>query len=92
MGDPFTTPLFGDELRESAEAKAERIVREEMKRRKWDAQTLTARRKGDPEKVAMAQRLRVETTMTLGWIAGRLQMGSPTHLAHLLYWQRRNRA
>ncbi|MDA1055846.1 MAG: hypothetical protein O3C40_36120 [Planctomycetota bacterium] len=43
------------------------------------------------EKVALAQRLREETTMTLAWIAERLQMGSKTHLAHLLYWQRRNR-
>ena len=50
-----------------------------------------SRRKGDVEKVALAQRLREETTMTLAWIAERLQMGSKTHLAHLLYWQRRNR-
>ena len=35
----------------------------------------------------MALRLRRETTMTLAWIAQRLQMGTKTHLAHLLYWQ-----
>ena len=34
------------------------------------------------DKVAMAQRLRAETTMTLQWIARRLQMGTRTHLAH----------
>jgi hypothetical protein len=50
---------------------------------------LAARRKGDAEKVAMAQRLRRETTMTLAWIAERLRMGVKTHLAHLLYWNRR---
>ena len=47
------------------------------------------RRKGDPVKVELAQRLRRETTVTLGWIAERLQMGTKTHLAHLLYWERR---
>ena len=41
------------ELRcESAEAKAERIVAEELKRRKWDSTELKARRKGDPAKPA----------------------------------------
>ena len=78
---------YGEELRESAEAKAERIVTEEMKQRKWDDGTLAARRKGDGEKLAIARRLRQETTMTLAWIAARLKMGTKTHLAHLLYWQ-----
>jgi hypothetical protein len=80
---------YGEELRESAEAKAERIVKQELKRRGWDAAVLRARRKGDPAKVAMAVRLRAETTMTLAWIADRLQMGTKTHVAHLLYWRRR---
>ena len=81
---------YGEELQESAEAKAERLVAAEMKRRKWDANTLTQRRKGDRAKLALARRLREETTMTLEWIAERLRMGSKTHLAHLLYWERRN--
>ena len=79
---------YGEELRESAEAKAEGIVAEELRRRRWTEATLRDRRKGDGEKVAIARRLRGETTMTLAWIAGRLQMGTKTHLAHLLYWQR----
>jgi REP element-mobilizing transposase RayT len=82
---------YGEELRESAEAKAERIVAEELKRRKWDASALGQRRKGDPGKVALARRLREETTMTLAWIAQRLNMGTKTHLAHLLYWERREK-
>ena len=82
---------YGEELRESAVAQAERIVAEELNRRRWEEGELARRRKGDAEKVALAQRLREETTMTLAWIAERLQMGSKTHLAHLLYWQRRNR-
>ena len=81
---------YGEELRESAEAKAERLVAQELKRRKWGASTLAERRKGDPAKIAIAQRLRAETTVTLAWIAERLNMGTKTHLAHLLYWQRRN--
>ncbi len=48
------------------------------------------RRKDDPEKVAIARRLRAETTVTLERIAERLGMGRKANLAHLLYWQRRN--
>jgi hypothetical protein len=80
---------YGEELRESAEARAERMVREELKRRGWDKRTLRKRRKGDPDKVAIARRLRGETTMTLAWVADRLQMGTKTHLAFLLYRQER---
>jgi hypothetical protein len=46
-------------------------------------------RKGDFGKVAIAKRLREETTVTLAWIAERLKMGVKTHLAPLLCWQRR---
>jgi REP element-mobilizing transposase RayT len=81
---------YGELVRESAEARAERIVAEELTRRKWNESTLAARRKGDPAKVGMAQRLRRETTVTLAWIAQRLQMGTRTYLAHLLYWKRRD--
>ena len=37
------------------------------------------------------ERLRAETTMTLAWIAQRLNMGTKTHLAHPFYWQHRNK-
>ena len=82
---------YGEELRESAEAKAERIVAEERRRRKWDERALNQRRKGDAGKLAIARRLREETTMTLAWIADRLAMGTKTHLSHLLYWEQRNK-
>jgi len=59
----------------SAEAQAEGIVREEMRKRKRDEQTLTAWRKEGAAKVAIAQRLRRETTVTLAWIAERLGRG-----------------
>ena len=83
---------YGEELRECAQAKAERIVAGEMKRRKWDVRELARRRKGDEAKLAIARRLRTETTMTLAWIAERLRMGTRTHLAHLLYWEKRQKA
>ena len=82
---------YGEAVQESAEAKAERVVQGELTKRKWDERTLEARRKGDAGKVAIAQRLRRETTVTLGWIADRLRMGTNTHVAHLLYWSRRNK-
>jgi len=80
---------YGEELAESAQAKAERIVAEELKKRRWQPEDLATKRKGDAAKVAMAVRLRQETTMTLAWIAARLRMGTTTHLAHLLYWENR---
>ena len=45
---------------------------------------MTKRRKGDAEKVALARRLRAETTMSLKWIAGELHMGSWTYVSNLL--------
>jgi REP element-mobilizing transposase RayT len=81
---------YGEELRESAQARAEAVVREELQQRGWTEQELLVRRKGDPAKVAVARRLRRETTVTLAWIAARLRMGTTTHLAHLLYWDRRS--
>jgi len=81
---------YGQEIRESAEEKAHRIVLEELRKLRWKEDHLGQRRKGDPAKVKIALRLRRETTMTLAWIAQRLQMGTKTHLCHLLYWQARN--
>ena len=80
---------YGEWVQASAAARAERIVVEELRKRKWNDQTLAARRKGDAGKVAVAERLRRETTVTLAWIAERLRMGTRTYLAHLLYWKRR---
>ncbi len=40
-------------------------------------------------KVALAARLWAETTMTVGWIAERLTMGTRAYLNHFLYRQRK---
>ena len=50
----------------------------------WTEKELSARRKGDKGKVKLARQLRAETTMTLDWIARRLQMGRWTHVSNLL--------
>ncbi|MBU6400048.1 MAG: transposase [Verrucomicrobia bacterium] len=75
---------YGAERQESSEAKAERLVREELQRLRWEEEDLAQRRKGDPGKVRIARRLRDETTMTLAWIARRLRMGVWSHVSNLL--------
>jgi hypothetical protein len=47
----------------------------------WTTNELRGRRKSDPHKVRIVARLRRETTMTLEWVAQRLCMDSPTHVA-----------
>jgi hypothetical protein len=78
---------YGPEIRESEEQKARHRIQEELKKLGWTEARLCERPKGDPEKLRVARALRQETTMTLGWIAQALYMGTKTHLSHLLYWQ-----
>ena len=56
---------YGEERRESAEDKAARLVAAGLKAAGWQESALASRRKGDPVKMALAQRLRRETTMPL---------------------------
>ena len=67
---------FGEAVRESAEAGAERLALARLARLGWSEQELKRRRKGDPGKVRLAEELRSQTTMPLAWIARRLCMGS----------------
>ena len=64
-------------------------MREELRRRGWKEEDLPGRRKGDKVKVALARRWRQETTMTLGCIAKRLNMGAAGSVANLLRCERR---
>ena len=82
---------YGAERQEGQAAKAERVVAEELQRRRWTEATLGERRKGDPVKVKIAVRLRKETLMTVAWIAQRLQMGSLANANTLLYQWRQGR-
>jgi REP element-mobilizing transposase RayT len=80
---------YGTELREADEIHAEQVVERELRRRRWREIELSDRRKGDPAKVAIAWRLRQESTMTLKWIARRLHMGAWTHLSNCLAQERK---
>ena len=70
---------------ESAETKAERIIAEELRSATWKEDDLTKRPKGDGVKLAIALRLRRETTLTIREIAQRLNMGSWKSLNNQLY-------
>jgi len=74
---------YGAERQETGEQKAERIVREELQRLGWSENELEGRPKGHRGKVTMARQLRQETTMSLKWIAQRLQMGTWTYVSNL---------
>jgi hypothetical protein len=65
-------------------AKTEWQLGKELERLGWDEVQLRARPKGHRSKVMLARRLRQETTMSLKWIAGRLQMGTWTYVSNLL--------
>ncbi len=80
---------YGEERQESAEEKAERLVRQGLKKARWTEEDLRWRRKSDAVKIRLAVQLRQETTMTLKWIAVRLQMGAWTHLNKRLYERRK---
>ena len=80
---------YGEERFESDEARALDLLEVELKRRRWTQQDLQSRRKGDKDKVMIAARLRRETTMSLKWLAARLEMGSWTNVANLLAARRR---
>ena len=70
---------------ETEQAKACRIIEQELKRLGWSKVELKRRRKGDTKKVALARRLPGETAVSLGWIAQNLHMGTWTHVSNRLY-------
>jgi putative transposase len=89
MSERLGPEHYGEERQESQGQKAERVVGEELRRRRWTEAVLRERNKGDLEKVKIAVRLRKETLVTVAWIATRLQMGSVANVNTLLYQWRR---
>ena len=89
MNERMGAEHYGEERVETAEALAELIIAEELKRWRWQEADLETRPKGDSVKVALAARLRAETTMTVGGIAERLAIGTRGYLNHLLYRRRK---
>jgi REP element-mobilizing transposase RayT len=75
---------YGAERQEIGEVRAQRLVKEGLRALGWTETDLSARSKGNKDKVKLARQLRTETTMTLRWIANRLQMGSWTYVSNLL--------
>jgi transposase len=65
----------GEELKESDEQKAQRLIKELLRKAGWTPAELKRRKKGDRKKARMAARLRAETPMTWPWIATQLEMG-----------------
>jgi len=72
------------ERSQTEEQRAEAIISARLKQLGWGKADLGTRRKSDPKKVALARVLRSQTTMSLKWIARRLEMGSWTHVSNLL--------
>ena len=67
---------YGELKRESAEAKAERIIGKDLRRLRWTEDDLRDKPKSDPAKLAIVARSRRETTLTLAWVAARLRLGT----------------
>ena len=81
----------GELKRERAETKAGRIMAEELKRLGRRPGELSARPKSDPAKLAIAARLRRETTLTLSQITARLHTGTwKSLIAKLHRWRKIN--
>ena len=68
---------YGELRRETAKAKAQRILTEELGRLGWQEADLASHRRSHPAKLQIAGRLRKETTLTIKQIAARLHLGSP---------------
>jgi REP element-mobilizing transposase RayT len=67
----------GETRLETAEAKADRIVAEELARLRWTRKNLMARRRSKLKKLALAARLRQETRLSVKQIAERVGLGKP---------------
>ncbi|MBI2926100.1 MAG: transposase [Verrucomicrobia bacterium] len=91
IGERLGTAHDGEERHESQIEQAEGLVLEELRKRKLKESDLPAPPKGDLRKVAIAQRLREETMVTVKWIAGRLRMGSVAYVNNRLYLKRKGR-
>lgn len=85
-------PNHSGALRQQAtQARAEAIIAEELKALGWKQGDLGRRAKSDRGKLALAARLRRETTLTIAQIADRLQMGSRKSVAPKLHiWMKAN--
>ena len=84
----MTENHWARERTEAVEEKVERIIQAALQERGWTENDLQERRKCAPEKVAIARRLRRETTISLKRVAERLRMGKWTNVSKLLSQQK----
>jgi putative transposase len=75
IGQERTEQHYGEEVVESIEREAERLIAEMLEAAGWTEQDLGQRRKGDKQKVRIAATLRKKTTIGWKWIADKLHMG-----------------
>jgi hypothetical protein len=81
----------GDLRRENGQARAERIIGEELQRLGWAEADLLRERKNAPGKLAMAARLRRETILPVKWIAARVGLGTSKGANRNLHqWMKEN--
>ncbi len=74
---------------ELAQAKAERIIGQELGRLGWQEADLLSATKRDPRKLQLAVRLRQERTLSVRQIAERLHLGTPASASLCLLAARR---
>lgn len=90
MEDQLGEHHSGELRRETANAKADRIIGQELNRLGWTEADLAEHPKGDPRKLALAANLRRETTLTIKEIATRVHLGtSKSANARLHRWMNR---
>ncbi|MGF1531184.1 MAG: hypothetical protein ACFCU4_07460 [Puniceicoccaceae bacterium] len=77
----------GIDLKELNETRWERIVLEEMARKKITEADISGNPQGADWKVRIAKRLRKETTAKNPWIAKRLAMRHPNYVSNLVNWK-----
>jgi hypothetical protein len=69
---------YAEERTENEETGVERIIREELKKRRWTETDLKERLKGDAEKVKMGRPLRAETVRSVEWTPRGRTLGAGT--------------
>ena len=84
MHEKAGTHHYGEEIGQSVEERARRIIAEELAKMGWAEADLGRRRKGDVGKVRIARRLRQETTVSKRWIANQLSMGTVSNVTFCL--------
>ena len=89
MGGRLGENHAGNLRRESAEDKAQRIIKEHLQRLGWQESERLSQPKSAPGKLPLAARLQRETALSLKWITARVHLDSSKSAnAKLHHWLR----